>query len=113
MRALEREILGLQDSAASSHNEEHINALRCKKKMLDDLLNVRAQGALVRSRFQNVIQMDAPSKFFVSLEQTWASYGPRATSGPLCVPVRPIMNYKINFKKHLCRACNTTVLLLF
>ena len=69
IRALEREILGLQDLAASSYNEEHINALRCKKKMLDDLLNVRAQGALVRSRFQNATQMDAPSKFFFSLER--------------------------------------------
>ena len=69
MRALEREIIGLQDLAASSQEEEHINALRCKKKMLDDFLNVRAQGALVCSRFQNLTQMDAPSKFFFSLER--------------------------------------------
>lgn len=36
--------------------------------MLADLLGVRAQGALVRSRFQTVAQMDAPSKLFNNLE---------------------------------------------
>ncbi|XP_057218775.1 transmembrane channel-like protein 6b [Triplophysa rosa] len=35
----------------------------------DDLLSIEAQGALVRSRFQNLTQMDAPSKFFFSLER--------------------------------------------
>ena len=69
MRALERDILGLQDLAVSSHNEEHINALRCKKKMLADLLDVKAQGALARPRFQNETQIDALSKFFFSLER--------------------------------------------
>ena len=34
-----------------------------------DLLNARAQGALVRSRFHSAALMDSPSKFFFSLEQ--------------------------------------------
>ncbi|KAK3509542.1 hypothetical protein QTP70_001623 [Hemibagrus guttatus] len=36
---------------------------------MNDLLDVTAQGALVRSRFTSVTKMDAPSKFFFSLEQ--------------------------------------------
>lgn len=36
--------------------------------MLADLLGVKAQGALIRSRFQSITQMDAPSKFFFNLE---------------------------------------------
>ena len=34
-----------------------------------NLLGFRAQGALVRSRFQSLTQMDAPSKFFFNLER--------------------------------------------
>lgn len=37
--------------------------------MLDGLLGVKAQGALVRSRFQSVEQMDGPTKFFLGLEK--------------------------------------------
>lgn len=40
-----------------------------KKTQLGDLLAVKVQGALVRSRFQNIDQMDAPTKFFFNLEK--------------------------------------------
>lgn len=43
--------------------------LRIKKVELADLLDTRAQGALVRSRFQSISEMDAPSRFFFSLEK--------------------------------------------
>lgn len=36
-----------------------------KKTQLGDLLGVKVQGALVRSRFQNIDQMDAPTIFFL------------------------------------------------
>ncbi|KAL7833192.1 hypothetical protein SRHO_G00302100 [Serrasalmus rhombeus] len=49
-------------------NQGDIEALKTKKVALADLLGVKAQGALVRSLFQKVAQMDAPSKFFFSLE---------------------------------------------
>lgn len=37
--------------------------------MLDGLLGVKAQGALVRSQFQSVEQMYGPTKFFFGLEK--------------------------------------------
>lgn len=40
-----------------------------KKTQLADLLGLKTQGALVRSRFLSIEQMDAPSKYFFSLEK--------------------------------------------
>ncbi len=40
-----------------------------KKAQLADLLGCRVQGALVRSRFQTIDQMDVPSKYFFSMEK--------------------------------------------
>jgi len=68
MKILEAEIIVLQDLVAFKKNKKHIDELKKKKAFLIDLLGVKAQGALVRSRFQTVTQMDAPSKFFFNLE---------------------------------------------
>ncbi len=40
-----------------------------EKSALSDFYKRKAQGALVRSRFQNVEQLDVPSKFFFGLEK--------------------------------------------
>ncbi len=40
-----------------------------KKSVLSDMQRVKAQGALVRSRFKDIDQMDVPSNFFFSLEK--------------------------------------------
>uniref|UniRef100_A0A3B5PPF5 Reverse transcriptase domain-containing protein n=1 Tax=Xiphophorus maculatus TaxID=8083 RepID=A0A3B5PPF5_XIPMA len=66
---LETEIVDLQSFCESTGNRGHIQTLKQKKNALADLLGLRAQGALVRSRFQSVSEMDAPSKFFFSLEK--------------------------------------------
>lgn len=68
LKALEKEILDLQGSL-SVGNMWHGDVLEGKKNTLAELLGVRAQGALVRSRFQSVTLMDAPSKFFFNLER--------------------------------------------
>ncbi|KAK3522473.1 hypothetical protein QTP86_013341 [Hemibagrus guttatus] len=68
LKALEIEIVELQHLEATG-NRGHIEALKSKKAKMNDLLDVTAQGALVRSRFTSVTEMDAPSKFFFSLEQ--------------------------------------------
>ncbi|KAK3568147.1 hypothetical protein QTP86_032001 [Hemibagrus guttatus] len=47
----------------------HIEALKSKKAKMNDLLDITAQGALVHSRFKSAAKMDAPSKFFFSLEK--------------------------------------------
>lgn len=66
---LEKEILKLQDMAQSGRNQTYIDSLFFKKTALSDLQELKAQGALVRSRFRNLQQMDVPSKFFFSLER--------------------------------------------
>ncbi|KAK3531057.1 hypothetical protein QTP70_008761 [Hemibagrus guttatus] len=68
LKALEIEIVELQRLEATG-NRGHIEALKSKKAKMNDLLDITAQGALVRSRFKSAAEMDAHSKFFFSLEQ--------------------------------------------
>ncbi|KAK3524871.1 hypothetical protein QTP86_010601 [Hemibagrus guttatus] len=68
LKALEIEIMELQRLEATG-DRGHIEALKSKKAKMNDLLDITAQGALVRSRFKSSAEMDAPSKFFFSLEQ--------------------------------------------
>ncbi|KAK3520746.1 hypothetical protein QTP70_032261 [Hemibagrus guttatus] len=68
LKALEMEIVELQRLEATG-DRGHIEALKSKKAKMNDLLDITAQGALVRSRFKSAAEMDAPSKFFFSLEQ--------------------------------------------
>lgn len=58
----------LQTLADSTGEKEHLKLLKNKKSARSDLLGFSAQGALLRSHFQNVAKMDAPSYFFFSLE---------------------------------------------
>lgn len=67
LRMLERDIMELQRSLSVGVGCGDF--LEGKKSALAELLGVRAQGALVRSRFQSVTLMDAPSKFFFNLER--------------------------------------------
>ncbi|KAJ4933762.1 hypothetical protein JOQ06_006573, partial [Pogonophryne albipinna] len=69
MRDLEMEIVELQSFAESTGNPGCIEDLKSKKAILADLLGSRAQGALVRSRFQSASMMDSPTKYFFSLEK--------------------------------------------
>lgn len=69
IRVLEDEILKFQEVAQSSGNQTHNEGLFLKKSVLSDMQRVKAQGTLVRSRFQDIDQMDLPSKFFFSLEK--------------------------------------------
>lgn len=69
MKILESEIVELQELTASTGNVDNGKVLKRKKNMLAGLMDFKAQGALVRSRFQGVVQMDAPSKFFFNLER--------------------------------------------
>ncbi|KAK3529191.1 hypothetical protein QTP70_019442, partial [Hemibagrus guttatus] len=68
LKALEIEIVELQRLEATG-DRGHIEALKNKKAKVNDLLDITAQGALVCSRFESAAEMDAPSKFFFSLEQ--------------------------------------------
>ncbi|KAJ3609222.1 hypothetical protein NHX12_023746 [Muraenolepis orangiensis] len=69
MKALEIDVEELQELAESTGDRGHIGALKAKKSALADLLGISAQGALVRSRFRNISEMDASSRFFFGLER--------------------------------------------
>ena len=69
MRELEIEVVDLQSLAESTQDRGHIEALTVKKTALSSLLGIKAQGALVRSRFMDATHMDAPSHYFFSLER--------------------------------------------
>ena len=56
MRELEIELVDLQSLAESTGDRGHIEALTVKKTALSSLLGVKAQGALVWSRFMDAMQ---------------------------------------------------------
>jgi len=69
MEILENELSECQKIAESTGTSNNFELFFKKKAQLADLLDYRTQGALVRSRFQNINHMDAPSKFFFCLEK--------------------------------------------
>ncbi|KAI4900061.1 hypothetical protein NFI96_009346 [Prochilodus magdalenae] len=59
LKALEMEIVELQNLGVTTGNREHIKTLQKRKTAtLADLLGARVQGALVRSRFQSASEME-------------------------------------------------------
>lgn len=66
LKILEAEVIRLQHLTQNG-NQDHINDLKFKTSALSDLLGLKVQVALIRSRFQN--EMDAPSQFFFGLEK--------------------------------------------
>ncbi|KAK3529635.1 hypothetical protein QTP70_032509 [Hemibagrus guttatus] len=104
LKALEIEIVELQRLEATG-NRGHIEALKSKKAKMNDLLDDTAQGALVCSRFTSVTEMDAPSKFFFSLEQKNGQkrfiHAVRTESGDLLSEPTEICKQTISFYSKL------------
>ena len=69
VKDLESDIVELEELSESTGDRGYIETLKVKKMALADLLESKAQGALVRSRYQNIAEMDAPSSFFFGLER--------------------------------------------
>jgi len=107
MNTLETDILMLQELAESTGAQSYLDSLLGKRTQLADLLGGKAQGALVRSRFQSVNQMDAPSKFFFSLEkkngQSRAIHAFRSESGGLLTNPADIRKRAVTFYENLYR----------
>ncbi|KAL6456611.1 hypothetical protein MHYP_G00351550 [Metynnis hypsauchen] len=101
LKALETEIVALQCLAEATGDQEHIKVLKRKKAVLADLLGITAQGALVRSRFLNVMELDAPSKFFFGLErkngQKRFMHAVRSESGDLVSEPSEIRQQTVSF----------------
>ncbi len=79
-----------------------------KKTQLADLLEYRTQGALVRSRFQNISHMDAPSIFFFCLEkkngQKRLIQALRSEEGQVLLNPSDIRKRAVGFYKNLYRS---------
>ncbi|KAG7480242.1 hypothetical protein JOB18_046484 [Solea senegalensis] len=69
IKDLEIDIVELETLSDSTGNRGYIEVLKSKKMALAKLLDTKVQGALVRSRVQNITEMDAPSSFFFGLEK--------------------------------------------
>ncbi|KAJ3598711.1 hypothetical protein NHX12_000706 [Muraenolepis orangiensis] len=69
MKDLESDIVELETIHETTGDRGYIEILKEKKMALANLLDVKVQGALVRSRFLNINEMDAPTSFFFGLEK--------------------------------------------
>ncbi|KAJ3606503.1 hypothetical protein NHX12_026024 [Muraenolepis orangiensis] len=69
MKDLESDIVELETISETTGDRGYIEILKEKKMALANLLDVKVQGALVRSRFLNTNEMDAPTSFFFGLEK--------------------------------------------
>ncbi|KAA8593148.1 hypothetical protein FQN60_009264 [Etheostoma spectabile] len=76
-----------------------------RKSALKDLLGTTVQGALVRSRFQNVALMDAPTSFFFGLEkkngQSRAVHALCSATGPELREPGEIRRHAVDFYSEL------------
>lgn len=59
----------MQECTDASGDSNFIKSFKEKNNSLNNLLDLITQAALVRTRFQNIELMDAPSKFFFNLEK--------------------------------------------
>ncbi len=75
MRKLESEIANLQALADVKIESRQAETLKSKKIYFREYAGIKAQGALVRSRYQNLTEMYAPAKFVFSLEKKMANAG--------------------------------------
>ena len=71
MKDLESGIVELQALTGRTSGQSRVvlKPSKPEKNALRDLLGTKAQGALVRSRFQSINEMDAPTSFFFGLEK--------------------------------------------
>nr|BAC82609.1 pol-like protein [Danio rerio] len=105
IEVLENEIKAMQEKADASGDLGFIRNFKEKKNSLNNLLDLTAQGALVRSRFQNIESMDAPSKFFFNLErkngQKRCIYNLLSETGILLSESSEIRKRAVNFYQDL------------
>lgn len=68
IQLIEKDISNMEVDLINRYDPNLLNNLQEKKRELGLFLNERVKGALVRSRFVSVNDMDAPSAYFFNLE---------------------------------------------
>ncbi len=64
IESLEKQINAMELQMVDAHNSVLHNDLQKKKRELSQVLNEKVKGALIRSRFMSLAEMDAPTTFF-------------------------------------------------
>ena len=72
VQQLEDSIKNIEAEINTNHDSAVGGLLQAKRLELNTFMQERVKGALVRSRFLNIKDMDAPSSFFFSLEKSAA-----------------------------------------
>lgn len=72
IQSIEKDISSIEVELINRYEPDLLKNLQQKKRELGSLLHERVKGALVRSRFTSVTDMDAPSAFFFNLERKTA-----------------------------------------
>ncbi len=120
IRKLEEDLVKLQERLELTKNEIEIESFRKKKASLSELLDLTIQGAFIRSRFQNIESMDAPSKFFFNLEKKNGNnrhiHALRSETGvlllnPVDIRKRAVKFYEYLYKTELCTQNSNNVFL--
>jgi len=68
IKTLEKQINLMELQLVDAHNSTLCNNLQMKKRELGLVLNEKVKGALIRSCFMSLAEMDAPTSFFFNLE---------------------------------------------
>lgn len=105
MKVLEMDIINLEERLQSTGDWTFTRCISEKKSKLNKLLEMKAQGSLVRSRFQSIEEMDVPSKNFFGLEkkngQKRFFHSLRSESGRMLTDANEIRKRIVSFYKEL------------
>lgn len=105
MKVLEMDIINLEERLQSTGDWTFTRCISEKKSKLNKLMEMKAQGSLVRSRFQSIEEMDVPSIFFFGLEkkngQKRFFHSLRSESGRMLTDANEIRKRIVSFYKEL------------
>lgn len=104
MKILEQDILG-QSSDSTHNNSSSIDSVARDKLLLKNLLEERGKMALLRTRFAQLNDMDAPTVFFFGLEKKSREnkifHQLKIPGGRVTTDQREIQRYALSFYKDL------------
>lgn len=105
IKSVENEISSLERELINRYDSTLKNTLQEKKMELGSFLNERVKGALIRSRFVSIVDMDAPSAFFFNLERKAAKQKQmtclQLPNGKMTHDVREMRRHAVDFYSNL------------
>ncbi len=106
IETLEKQINLIESQLMDTYDSTLYSNLQKKKGELSLVLNERVKGALVRSRFLSLAEMDAPTSFFFNLESRVAQQRQmpclKLPDGRVTSNVLEMRNHAVDFYSNLC-----------